>query len=404
MAGFNDYTMKKKILFASNLYPSSAEPRRALFNAQLVKAVGQKCDVRVIAPYFWFPGRRLLPAKETLDGVDVWHPRIFYIPRLLIHQHWLLYRLFVKGCFRKMINEFEPDHVMLGFLYPDVVAMGGLCREMGVDYSVRVNGSDFYTRIKDGKFRALVLGELMKAPRVFCPGEALKDAMVADGVDGGKIISFDNGVDGEMFKYRTKDEVREKCLPADLHRFSQMKDAKTVLFVGNLVAVKNPGLAIDAFEKIISRRGAEDAEGDESCHLVVIGEGRERKRLERLVRNNGIKERVHFLGSRSHEEVALWMNVADCLCLSSRSEGMPNVVVEALTSGLPVVATDVGDCRRILEDEQSARVVVSDAADMMARALDDVLKMDADRAAMAERYQGKYSWGETASRIIGLLE
>ncbi len=73
-----------------------------------------------------------------------------------------------------------------------------------------------------------------------------------------------------------------------------------------------------------------------------------RRELEKQADELGIRESVHFPGNRPHEEVALWMNAADCLCLPSRSEGMPNVVLEAVASGLPVVATEVGAVREVL--------------------------------------------------------
>lgn len=138
--------------------------------------------------------------------------------------------------------------------------------------------------------------------------------------------------------------------------------------------------------------------------LLVIGSGPMRAGLERQARELGIAEHVHFLGNRPHSEVALWMNRADVLCLASRNEGMPNVVVEALASGLPVVATDVGACREMLEGEPAARICRSEDTDGLARALCEVLAMKVDRKAMAERYAGKYSWRKTAETIVRLME
>ncbi len=71
----------------------------------------------------------------------------------------------------------------------------------------------------------------------------------------------------------------------------------------------------------------------------------------------GCADRVFFLGNQQPDAVALWMNAAHCLCLPSRSEGMPNVVIEALASGCPVVATDVGDVRYLVRDGENGYVV-----------------------------------------------
>lgn len=407
---------KKRILFVSHLYPSSLEPRRAPFNRQLVAALERSCDIKVVAPYFWCPGKRVLPDRESLDGVDLIHPRIFYVPGLLVHKHWKLYSFFARKQLQRMISEFKPDHIVIGFLYPDAVAVAPLCRELGVEYSLRVNGSDFYLRSGQNKFREMVLNELRKAPKIFCPGEALKDAMAAEGVDAEKIVAFDNGVDGELFKFRKKENAISCLGIADLssvalaeeeatagrrldeRRSKHIRDRKKVLFVGNLVDVKGADLLLEAFA-LMSSKGVPG----QNAVLLLIGDGPMRRRLERMAEKLGVGGRVFFLGSRPHDEVALWMNCADCLSLPSRSEGMPNVVLEALSSGMPVVAADVGECRNILKEERCAKVVPSEDAGALANALEEVLGMDVERAAMAERYKGKYSWNRAADTVLETL-
>jgi glycosyltransferase involved in cell wall biosynthesis len=217
----------------------------------------------------------------------------------------------------------------------------------------------------------------------------------------------------------------------------QDNQSATILFIGNLVPIKGPDVLLRAFAEII--RGTKDpgkkkifeqkdakhakgecvhsAEGGEESsslrplrssvqnpHLLIIGGGPLRGKLERMAKELGIADRVHFLGNRPHGEVALWMNAADVLCLTSRSEGMPNVVAEALASGLPVVATDVGACREMLEGEPAARVCRSEDVEGLAGAVAEVLAMEVDRKAMAEKYAGKYSWRKTAERIVGMMD
>lgn len=217
------------------LFPNGFEPCAATYNRSLLRALaGLGCVVRVIAPIMWCPvvesqvrNRRLPPREEVLDGIPVAHPRVFYTPGMAIDRHYLLYRWQVRrtlaGAVRDrraaasgdggadssttsesagrnpMLRRGEGPHVMLGFIYPDAVALAPVCRALGVDYSIRVNGSDFRVRVRQEKFRDRVLGELHEAPLVFCPGQALKSDMVAAGVDGDKIVSFNNGVDQGVF-------------------------------------------------------------------------------------------------------------------------------------------------------------------------------------------------------------
>jgi glycosyltransferase involved in cell wall biosynthesis len=141
-----------------------------------------------------------------------------------------------------------------------------------------------------------------------------------------------------------------------------------------------------------------------------------RKQLEKQAQDLGISDSVTFLGSRPHNEVALWMNAADCLCLPSRSEGMPNVVIEALASGLPVVAADVGGVRELLENERECRLIaVKPTSDgscpsgssclvpELAKALKEVLELDIDRAAISGRNRNRFSWRKQARAILNLI-
>jgi glycosyltransferase involved in cell wall biosynthesis len=169
-----------------------------------------------------------------------------------------------------------------------------------------------------------------------------------------------------------------------------------VLFVGNLVAVKGPDVLLDAWARVPAPPGGRA--------LAIIGAGPWRSRLERQARRLGIADTVTFLGARPHAEVALWMNAADVLCLPSRNEGMPNVVLEALASGLPVAATDVGACREMLQGEPAGAIVAPDDAAGLAAAVGGLLAANGDRAALAARQRGRHSWDRQAAAIGKLVD
>jgi glycosyltransferase involved in cell wall biosynthesis len=135
--------------------------------------------------------------------------------------------------------------------------------------------------------------------------------------------------------------------------------------------------------------------------LLVIGAGPLRGHMERMARAAGISDSVRFLGMIPHKEIARWMNAAHCLCLPSRSEGMPNVVLEALASGLPVVATDVGEAPFLVKDGENGFVVSGedDVPARLAAALKDALNRDWNRREIATR-ANVCSWDETAAVIL----
>lgn len=112
----------------------------------------------------------------------------------------------------------------------------------------------------------------------------------------------------------------------------------------------------------------------DDVHLLIIGDGPQRARLERFRRQVRIEDKVHFLGHRG--DVARWMPHFDLLWLASEYEGLPNVILEAMAAGVPVVASDIsGNRDLVVPDETGYLVPVGDRAALARQAnklLDDV--------------------------------
>ena len=89
--------------------------------------------------------------------------------------------------------------IIVGFAYPDAVAMVPVCRALRLDFSIFVLGSDFRVRVNQPKFKKMVMKTLMETPGIFCPGQALRADMIAAGLDATRIHSFNNGVDTTIF-------------------------------------------------------------------------------------------------------------------------------------------------------------------------------------------------------------
>ncbi len=138
---------------------------------------------------------------------------------------------------------------------------------------------------------------------------------------------------------------------------------RLLLWAGRLDADKDPLLALAAVAQLPT-----------DVHLLVAGDGELRAQAERRAGEPDLKSRVHFLGDVTRDRMASLMRAADCLLLTSKSEGGgPRVVVEALASGLPVVATDVGEVRRTVSDRVNGRVVTERDMNALAEGLTWVL-------------------------------
>jgi glycosyltransferase involved in cell wall biosynthesis len=131
-------------------------------------------------------------------------------------------------------------------------------------------------------------------------------------------------------------------IPARYGRSLRGAFGKRVLFIGRLDAVKGGPLLIDAFAQ--ARVAHPDA------HLTVVGDGPARGALEALAAARGLAGAVTFAGYRSQDEVAALLEEADMLVLPSFAEGVPMVLMEAMASRIPVIASRVAGVPELVED------------------------------------------------------
>ena len=151
-----------------------------------------------------------------------------------------------------------------------------------------------------------------------------------------KLVVIPNGVDTERYPAEKR---------ADLRRYGIGPDRRVVTFAGRLDRQKGPLWLIESAPDWLGRVP--------KCDLLLVGEGPLRAKLERACRQHGISDRVHFTGWRA--DMPEILAASDLLVLPSAWEGMPNVVLEAMAAGLPVVAANVEGVRELLgsaADEQ----------------------------------------------------
>lgn len=158
-------------------------------------------------------------------------------------------------------------------------------------------------------------------------------------------------------------------------------DAKRrpVLYVGNLTPVKGP--------TILARAAALLSEAD----VIFVGSGTEKINAGRCV------------GARPHDELPLWMNACDVLCLPSLNEGLPNVVLEAMACGLPVVASCVGGVPEVVREGVNGLLVppsdISALADTLRRALATKWAREPVCASVSQ-----FDWDMNAVALFGTLQ
>jgi glycosyltransferase involved in cell wall biosynthesis len=172
-------------------------------------------------------------------------------------------------------------------------------------------------------------------------------------------------------------------------------DRPLVGYVGRLAREKGIDVLVEAM-------GALDRGALQRADLAIVGAGPLEPALRRRATALGIGGRVLFAGHKGHDELPRWLSSFDVLCLPSRREGCPNVVLEALASGRPVVASSVGGVPELLRQDNGILVPPEqpiDLADALACALDRSWDPAALRASVPS-----LSWDAVARAYHGLIE
>lgn len=177
---------------------------------------------------------------------------------------------------------------------------------------------------------------------------------------------------------------------ADLTRIGVGEEAKVVLFIGRLHPQKGLMEALPAVGRAL--------EENPDAHFVLVGDGPQRDALERAALKLPCAERVHFLGFQ--QEVGPYLKRARCLLLPSQWEGMPNVVLEAMAAGLPVIATEESSAGELLDAEfLSQQVFHFGDETALAEKLSPLLRDDALAAQLGAANRAaaaRFSWDAVA--------
>ncbi len=337
-----------KILVFTSLYPNNISPNNGVFIKERMTHFAKLdgCEVKVIAPVPYFPALKLnwrwqfsqVAHREIRNGIEVYHPRRFMIPKLGMSLYGLMMFLSVLRTVAKVRKNFDFDLIDAHFVYPDGFAavLLGHCFRKPVVVSAR--GSDINRYSNFPIIRRLLRYTLSRADSVIAVSKALKEAMVQLGIPGRKISVVPNGVDIEKFHAISKSEARKTLgLPID---------RKVILSVGHLTANKGFDLLIKAMTILLKRRP------ERNIYLVIVGEGAFRKELEKMISTLNLEQYVSLIGAVSHEQLGSWYSAADLFCLASDAEGWPNVILESLACGTPVVATGAGGIPEIIESDK----------------------------------------------------
>ncbi|HKW98476.1 MAG TPA: glycosyltransferase [Bryobacteraceae bacterium] len=205
----------------------------------------------------------------------------------------------------------------------------------------------------------------------------------AYGIPSGKIQWVPNGVDTERFRPRIDQREQRR-------NFGLRQEGLLLGSIGRLDALKNYEVLIAAFARM--------APEFPDSHLALLGEGPCTRRLQKTAEELGIADRVHLLGRRSNPED--FLATVDIFVLPSKTEGMSNVVLEAMASAIPIVCSALPCHREVFEPDREGIAVSPCTAEALAETLAALCRDPERRKALGLSERNKITARFNIARMV----
>jgi teichuronic acid biosynthesis glycosyltransferase TuaC len=383
-----------RVLVLARSYPNDVFPTLGLWTEQPTVRLAERCEMRVVSPVPWCPPLpplsrleqyarfRRVPAHDRRSGVEIAHPRFVVGPgRLLYPLEARAYAAGIERTVARIHASFPFDLVHAHFIYPEGVVAARVARRYDVPFVVTEHAP--WTRWLDEPGIARQAVPAARAAAMIMPvSTSVLRTIRAYAGESARATVVPVGVDEDLFT------------PGD----ESARRAHQILYVGLI----NFNKGIDILLAAMARLAAQGAPG----RLLLAGGSFYRntrlqeERLREQAAALGLGDRVSFLGRLLPAEVARLMAESAVVVLPSRAESFGAVLVEALASGTPVVATRCGGPEDIVLDGVGELVPIEDSvalADALSRVLADPGHYD--RTRLRRFALERFSWDTVVDRV-----
>ena len=385
--------MPLKILTFTTLYPSRLRPQHGIFVETRLRKLTESGAVepRVVAPCPWFPfasprfGRYALfarqPSGETRHGLRVDYPRYLQLPKIgMSAAPFVMFTALLPVLRGQLRGGRDFDLIDAHYFYPDGVAAVLLGRALGRPVVVTARGSDLNVIAEHAVPRRWIRWAAHQADGLVTVSHGLQRRLMALGVAREQVRVLRNGVDLALFRPADRGSARRAL----------GLSGPTLLAVGNLVPLKRHRMMVEALT------------GLPGIELVIVGDGPERSAIEELVRKRRVADRVRLLGRLPQDRLPEIYSAADLLVLVSTHEGWPNVLLESMACGTPVIVSGIDGITDIVASREAGRIVHEPTPDRLAAAIRDLLAALPARAA-TRAYAERFDWQSTTEGQIALF-
>lgn len=367
--------MRKKILWLCSWYPSDTEPFSGDFIQRHAKAASLYNDIAVIHVVESPAGENFAETTENFseglsEKIVYYKKNRSFAGKFINHFRWL--SLFKKAIRNYIVKNGKPDlvHVHVPF------KAGLLGLWLLKKYKVRFIITEHW-----GIYNDIIENKYADKSRTF----KYYTRKITEAADGYISVSryLANGVNRLVAK---KDFlVIPNSVDTDLFFYKEKAPAKfRFLHVSNMVPLKNVKGILNSFKKFLT--------GNMDAQLVLVGSADSEIRSY-ADQQEFPKDVIRFTGEVSYEEVAIEMQLADCLVLFSIIENSPCVIGEALCCGLPVITTNVGGIPELVNSENSIVINTNDE-EALSNAMQHMLlrKTNYDHQKIAREAKEKFSF------------
>ncbi len=380
------------LIVITNLFPNPLEPHRSPFNLKQIRALANNHDVTVVSPVSWVSKIKNAIKFKSLSlykiskyqNIEVRYPTYYYFPGMLRYLNgyfmfFSIYRTVMK------IHNVDKATFLATWLYPDAFSTMLLANKLSANCFVKVHGTDVEEAVSSDSKKKQSIKVLQNVDAVVSVSEYLK-TILSSLCPATKIFTIYNGIDKELFNT----SVDQADRPQELRGYV----GKVGLFVGNFKKEKGVLDFLSIFDADYCIK--------HSLKVVLIGGGAELQTMSDLIATKKLTEHVLILSKLSPEKISHWYKFSDFTCLPSYHEGLPNVLLESVACGTPVVASKVGGIPEIINDKNGRLVDAGDIVSLK-ESVSDVISTTWDRVLVNESI--KFStWDENAAAINKVIE
>ena len=396
-----------KILVISQMFPCKRHPTSGIFFANLMKALARLVDdLIIVTPRVYIPKcltvvkkkwakRRIDDMRTYKDRMEIVRPFVPFLPGVSsLGLNGILMEQTLRRLVKIYIDNKRVDLILGYNMLPEGVAAMRLAKAFRLPVGFWCIGSDINDFAEHGIInRRLAKRTIIQSDLVLTESKDLENKVRRLVNRGDGVKTFYKGIDLSNFQDLPSRDVLCNQLGLD-------RNKNYLLFVGRLIYDKGIYELAESFAMVTRLYPRHE--------LILVGEEIEKASLLKKFAALGVLERVHFRGIVPYNVVAYYMKLSDILILPTWAEGLPNVVMEAMAIGLPVVATNVDGLPEILENRVTGLSVPPKNAGQLTKATitlieDDRLRENCIRNAR-ELILGQFDVKKNVAQLYDLLK